>query len=106
MAAEIEQLKKRILELEATRGKGGSAIGEKVLALLEGGIVSAAQLREFNSKYPSDGIYYARQILKKRGDTRVILTIRSGKGAASYMLSKPEAEVSSSVSHKEQHATV
>ena len=72
---------KRIKELEGQRPASKShQMAEKTMELLKKGPVTTAQLKEINPKYPSDAIYYARQLLKID-----VKTVRTASGTA-YML--------------------
>jgi hypothetical protein len=86
LAKVIEQrdgLAKRVQELEAVKPASKSRQqAEAVKQLLAEGPVTQAQLKELNPKYPSDGVYYVRTLLKIN-----VHTVRVGadKGGTVYM---------------------
>lgn len=80
---QVAGLLKRIQELEASRKPSKSRQdAEQGLKMLEAGPVTTKQLAQLNQKYPSDVIYYVRNILKVD-----VKTVRGPEGTR-YMLEK------------------
>ena len=63
---QVEGLKKRVAELEAQKAPSKSRQqAEEGLQMLQEGPVSKEQLAKLNPKYPSDVVYYIKNILKQ-----------------------------------------
>ena len=83
---QVEGLKKRVVELEGAKKPSKSREqAEKTLEMLKAGPVTVAQLKTLNDKYPSDCIYYVRNILKID-----VKTVRTTVGSV-YMLPEQHA---------------
>ena len=62
---QVAGLTKRVKELEAAKPASKSRQqAEAALKMLESGPVTQAQLKTLNNKYPSDCVYYVRNLLK------------------------------------------
>ena len=83
--AELEAQLKQVTDAAAAATVAGMPKGRsqalKAMELLKAGPVTIEQLKAVNEKYPSDPIYYVRQLLKVE-----VKTNRSKTGGTTYQL--------------------
>jgi hypothetical protein len=79
---QVDSLKKRLTEMEVAKPKSKSRQqAEQGLEMLKAGPVTKEQFAKLNPKYPSDVVYYIKNILKID-----VKTVRTANGSV-YMLS-------------------